>query len=119
MSLIDYFRPQRKEAPVVSATTIWGALISYDLSTEVYYKYYNLNPFVFSAVKKRSNDVFSNGWLLTKEWEEDGNYNDEFKELIQYSTSKQPKEFLKRLVTENQGLPFYRFPQKEVLLMIM
>ena len=100
MALIDFFRPQRKEAPVISATSFWGNIIQYDLSNEVYYKYYNLNPFVFSAVNKRSNDNFSNGFLLKKEWEEESNYNDEFKILISYSTTKQPKEFLKRLVRD-------------------
>lgn len=98
MSLIDFFRPQKEKKPTVKGYSFWGSVLSYDLSYEIYFKYYNLNPFVFMAINKRSNDAFSKGWELTK-WGKE-TYNDDFKELIVDSTSGTPSEFLKRLVRD-------------------
>lgn len=98
MALIDFFRPEKKKNPTVKGYSFWGNVLSYDLSYEVYFKYYNLNPFVFMAINKRSNDSFSKGWELTK-WGKDL-FNDDFQELIVDSTSWTPNEFLKRLVRD-------------------
>jgi hypothetical protein len=53
MSLIDFFRPQKKEVPTIKWYLLWGNILNYDLSFEIYYKYYNLNPWVFMAINKR------------------------------------------------------------------
>ena len=104
MSIFDFFRPQKEKKPAVKWIWLGGAIISYDLSYEVYFKFYELNPFVWMSINKRSNDVWSNGWALTKkgqdeEWKEKL-YNDDFKELIKYSTNDTPKWFFKRLVRD-------------------
>jgi hypothetical protein len=58
MGLLDLFRKtETKEAPSVKVVDIGGALVNYDLSFEVYYKYYELNPFVQSVINRRSNDT--------------------------------------------------------------
>lgn len=96
MALIDYFRPKNEKKPVVRGFSFRGNILTYDLSYDVYFKYYNLNPFVFSCINKRAKDSFSKWYQLVK-----GNnkttYNEEFEDLIKYSTSWNAKEFLERL----------------------
>ena len=98
MALMDFFITQKKKQPTIRWYSFWGAILNYDLSFEVYFKYYNLNPFVFSCINKRSNEVWARGWELSKWWK--SLYNKDFNELIKYSTSATPKEFIKRLIRD-------------------
>ncbi len=99
MGLLDLFRKtETKEAPSVKVVDIGGALVNYDLSFEVYYKYYELNPFVQAVINRRSNDVWSKGFVLTK-WATKL-YNDDFEKFIETSTTKTSREFIKKLVRD-------------------
>lgn len=100
MALIDFFIPQKKEAPSVRGYSFGANVLNMDLSKDVFFKYYNLNPFIFSVINKRSNACFSKGWELRKEWQTEKIYNEDLKELIKFSTSRTPKEFFKRVIRD-------------------
>lgn len=95
------FTPQNKtERAKIQGYTFWWAYIDYNLSFDLFYKFYNFNPFVFSVINKRSNDVGAR-WFELRKWENDEiTYNDEFQEIIKDSTSQTIKEFIKRLVRD-------------------
>ena len=99
MWFFDFFtKKEAKEKPKVFGFSVWGALLNYDMNYEVYYKYYNLNPFIFASINKRSNDVWRQWFELTKWWKKI--VNEEFENLIKTSTSPTTKEFIKRLVRD-------------------
>lgn len=108
MSIIDFLVPQKKKVPTITGYSLWGSVLQYDLSFDVYYKYYNLNPYIFMAINKRKGDAFSKGWELTKGTKDKKGknkgkvtlYNEDMKELIKYSTSGTPKEFYERLIRD-------------------
>ena len=100
MWLFDFLnKPSEiKESPSVKVISSWWIALNLDLSFEVYYKYYNLNPFVFACINKRSNDVGVNGFELTRAWKTI--YNNELEDMLKLSTTPNSKEFFKRLVRD-------------------
>jgi len=106
MWIFDFFKDKTEKKPALRGVSIGGSLLSYDLSYEVYFKYYNLNPFIFMCINKRSNAVWATGWELgkegsrTKKWDDKTLFNKDFSELIKDSTSPTPEEFFKRLVRD-------------------
>lgn len=100
MWLFDFLnKPSEiKESPSVKVISSWWIALNLDLSFEVYYKYYNLNPFVFACINKRSNDVGVNGFELTRAWKTI--YNNELVDMLKLSTTPNSKEFFKRLVRD-------------------
>jgi len=98
MGLMDWFTKPSDKKPIVKGYTFGWNILSYDLSYETYFKYYDLNPFIFMCINKRSNDAFSKWFDITRWWKT--LYPLDFEELIKYSTAWTPKEFIKRLVRD-------------------
>lgn len=98
MAILDWFKQTKDKKPIVKWYTFWWNILSYDLSYETYFRYYDLNPFIFMCINKRSNDTFSKWFELTKGGKT--LYPNDFEELIKYSTAWTPKEFFKRLIRD-------------------
>ncbi len=101
MSLFDIFRPktQTKEQPSIKWVSIEWFLLNFDLSFEAFFKFFELNPFVASCVNKKWNDIFSKWYELRKgTWKT--LYNEEFENLIKNSTTKNSRQFFKRMIRD-------------------
>lgn len=95
MWLFDIFNKTTKDnTPSVKVESVGWFVLNYDYSFEVYYKYYNLNPFVYSCINKRSNDIWSH-WFELLIWKT--NKNDDLEKFLKNSTTPTPKEFFKRI----------------------
>ena len=98
MWLLDFFNKTTKDnTPSVKVESVWWFVLNYDYSFEVFYKFYNLNPFVYSCINKRSNDVWSH-WFELLTWKT--NRNNDLKQFLKTSTTPTAKEFFKRIIRD-------------------
>lgn len=105
MNLFWFFskRETKKETPKIKWAVVGSNyVINYNFNKDVYYQYYKKNPYIYSAINKLKNDIWTN-WIeiQKKRWED---YipveNSLLEEFISYKRNINLKSFLSSLVRD-------------------
>lgn len=97
MAFFD-FLASKKEPPKVKGFAYGGFTLSYDVTYDIFYKFYEFNAFIASAIQKRMEDVGAYGYELRARGESIA--IDEFTKLINFGIPYSIKSFISRLVRD-------------------